>query len=1107
MTIRGWLLCLLAVAPAFGARNLLPNNSFEQGDQGWTCWRGDPATSSGTVEPNGAMFGTHAFHVVNRGEAGANLFSDPVPVQAGRPYTLSVYVKTKDAEDVKISGWTRDATGEIVSYSDGGFTAVPSNVPHYARVFKVFYPADNAVTAQAHLVCNGGEVWWDAVQLEASLDMELYNDGPVLGATSRNLVDNPELVGNGSSWHFWTNGATSGEAVDGAWQVTNRSPDRAGANVYSDTFPAEPGQTYTLSVDVRCRGLEGRLGLWAVDADDQPLVYHLDGAVSPPADLPEAKRLTVTSVAPEGCAGLRVHLCCAQGEVWWSRPQVEEGDQATAYDPGPRLWFDDPQRGREAGRRYTELMVQEAWLRQVASAAGRLATSQPALAAKLAAARKPLDALTASLEPEAIVPGYEQLDARLATERLAAARAGLTTVFEAAGLPAPDLGPWCPPKFEGVLTAERLSHEFVLFPLLWSARLDAGEDDWGLLEPYGFRVITYPAFARYRDGRTETSGIEAALATVAAHGYRLQATTSLPFADLPGAKAGEIFLHNAEGDWSPSGNCHHTFNLWHPTVLEASDRLHAAIAEKLGRDPRVAALEVINEPSLSIERRVQGYRYERLGIGGYSPEAVAAYRDWLQRKYGTITAVNARYGTTWTGFEQAAPPPDVTPPTPVNATSPLPGIAAIVDFQRFRAESHAGYFQRAVDALHRHGMKQAVMGQWWAGDIGRLEAAVDLHLANEVPSWDFHSTHDWDAGGPALKALYADAANRHAQRPQYEDEFIWSQWERKFTPESVMRAAVRRNLLRQLAWGKRGISLFNWMKEWLHDSPRSWNNSAVNLEADRHVMKYGTGAIPVVERLGNLVKDELYPTRRIDEGLAILISPTSQAASAPTSAAVRASNAVASHWLTANRQPTMLHEQAIADGRDNLSEFKVLALPQAAVLPASTQAQLLSWLQSGGVILADAPPGLFDETGRSDGRLLGRLDRASLGFDEKLGWQGGPQTLDVGQGRVVLTCGIWSKETDWAPLDAVLPAPLVSTTMPHVELLLRRAEDGTRYAWVINLSSTEAAAGTVTFALPVAAAHEITTPGAPEAKVGQAGPMGSIDLLLEPGDGVCWRLK
>ena len=88
----------------------------------------------------------------------------------------------------------------------------------------------------------------------------------------------------------------------------------------------------------------------------------------------------------------------------------------------------------------------------------------------------------------------------------------------------------------------------------------------------------------------------------------------------------------------------------HPTYLAAVEGWYAAaLAEArpyLGRC--LIAVQIDNETNL--------YWGNRYGDVDYSTVALAFYRGWLEARYGSIAALNARYGTSYAAFAEVAPP-------------------------------------------------------------------------------------------------------------------------------------------------------------------------------------------------------------------------------------------------------------------------------------------------------------------------------------------------------------------------------------------------------------------------------------------------------------------
>ena len=54
---------------------------------------------------------------------------------------------------------------------------MPSEVPAFMRLTKTFKTPEGCSQLRAHLICTGGEVWWDAVQLEEGEHSTPYGGG------------------------------------------------------------------------------------------------------------------------------------------------------------------------------------------------------------------------------------------------------------------------------------------------------------------------------------------------------------------------------------------------------------------------------------------------------------------------------------------------------------------------------------------------------------------------------------------------------------------------------------------------------------------------------------------------------------------------------------------------------------------------------------------------------------------------------------------------------------------------------------------------------------------------------------------------------------------
>jgi len=1125
--------------------NLLPNSSFEQGATGWTFWQQNPTESSGGSVETATRWGEHAFRVENKGTGGANLYSDPIPAVVGMDYTLSVYARTEHAERVRVALWADDAEGKVLDYDVPNGANVPGDQPAWARFKAIIRAPENCAALRAHLICNGGTVWWEAVMLERGGDTNLYRDGPPLSAGGEgpeNLLPNSGFADGDTGWTLWHQfiGRSSGRVEDtvgrqasAAFHVVNSGG--GGANLFSDSLPCDPNTVYTVSVFARIKGGVGvRLTGWGLDASETTLRYTLDGETELPGSTDGWQRFAHTFTTPADCVLLRAHLVCNGGEVWWDDCQVERGDHATDYEPGPaaRVW---PTERLPQAEVYTRALIREARLRDVLAQTQRLVGYALANAATAAdTALHDAETLVAEvadgIQAKYLVPDYRSLDYPFLNDRMDRAEQALSDVWRALEHDPKGLFDEWRPSLDGNVDRDRLTNGFFIFPCFTRNYFFEGGGNWDLLKPFGFRLVSgWWGIGVSPEGDLQPENMDRTIETCVAHGYKCdiavdgsQAATSRLESTLGEA----IYLHNPAGEWSPSGNCHNTINLWHPEVRRVAADYLAMAAAHYANDPGVVSYELTNEPSLTIEKREHGYVYKSLGVGGYSREARAAWAQWLEARYGTVEKLNERWRTTHATFADAAPPADLKPPLPADATTAVP-TGPIHDFQTFRAESHADWFTQCVAAMHNGDPGKAVISQFWGACIDRKEAALDLGIMADRTPWDVYGTHDWPGAGPASLSLYAVSMNRKADRPHWEDEFIWSQWEHKGTPEPVMRAAVERNLWRQVAWGKRGISLFNLESEWLHNAPGNWNNSMLNIEADLEVPRYSVGVVPTIERKVNLFKDILYGTRIVATDVALLRPTTATLVTAPDLSVRDEAQFVADRLLEQNVVPLMIPEEHLADGL--APESRLLIAPWAINVPEAVQQRVADWVRGGGVLFATGPFGLFDAYGKPSGTLL----RAALGdldwrYDAGAGkWTvAGVDPLRAGverrkvdgvDGADMLVGGLGAGRVYVLPdrlqpskqmavlqsvLDEVIPVRQVRTDLDKLEILPRASTDGEQFLFVTNLDATGGRAGTGTVRGAFDTIVDLSCEARPRVPVEHAPGVTVVPLNLPPGGAV-----
>lgn len=136
----------------------------------------------------------------------------------------------------------------------------------------------------------------------------------------------------------------------------------------------------------------------------------------------------------------------------------------------------------------------------------------------------------------------------------------------------------------------------------------------------------------------------------------------------------EILPQLADGTVLHPGGRQH-YRISSPVYRDYALRMTRAIAERYGSHPALAMWHIDNEIGCHVPL-------------DYSDDAAHAFRRWLERRYGTIEALNAAWGTAfWSqrydAFEEILPPR--TAPTFPNPTQQL-------DFQRYSSDELFSYY-------------------------------------------------------------------------------------------------------------------------------------------------------------------------------------------------------------------------------------------------------------------------------------------------------------------------------------------------------------------------------------------------------------------------------
>lgn len=324
-----------------------------------------------------------------------------------------------------------------------------------------------------------------------------------------------------------------------------------------------------------------------------------------------------------------------------------------------------------------------------------------------------------------------------------------------------------------------------------------GEFAWALMEP--------------AQGRYAWQWLDRAIAILADAGLQvvLGTPTATPPAWLTQAHP-DVLRVDANGLRRTHGSRRH-YCPNQPTYRQFSRAIVEAMAGRYGPHPAVIGWQIDNE----------------FGGGGstrcYCEACARAFRAWLQRRYGTLDALNVAWGAvfwsqTYDDWAQIQTPGEwLDKPNPSQA----------LDFARFSSDSIVSYQQEQVDILRRLAPGRFITHNFMGLFTGleQFELAAPLDMV----TWDSYPTGNrdrWramlygadaappvyahDAGDPAVTGMAHDLMRGLKQAPFWvmEQQAGYVNW-------GTYNPAIRPNIIRLWTWhaaaaGAEAVVYFRW---------------------------------------------------------------------------------------------------------------------------------------------------------------------------------------------------------------------------------------------------------------------------------------------------------
>jgi beta-galactosidase len=464
--------------------------------------------------------------------------------------------------------------------------------------------------------------------------------------------------------------------------------------------------------------------------------------------------------------------------------------------------------------------------------------------------------------------------------------------------------------------------------------------DAKMMAEAGLNVVRLAEFAWSRmepqDGRFDFEWLDSAISTLAAQGLSvaLGPPTAPPPPWLMSAPPelfrvmddGKAWTYGNRREYCPTNAIYHDY----------SHRIVTAMAEHFANNPAVIGWQIDNE----------------FGDRCYCPACAHAFHEWLQRRYGTLDAMNQAWGTVFWSHEYTE---WAQIPLPMSTCrSANPGLW--LDFYRFSSDSYAAYQKLQVDILRlkcpNHWITHNLMGFKY-DKLNYFDLAKDLDFV----SWDNYPRTQWKMEAevdPSRAALSTDTMRglKHKNVWVMEQQGGPGGWE-------IVSVAPRPGELRlwayqSIAHGADAIVFFRW-RTCRFATEEYWHGL---LDHDGRpgrrydeIKRMGAEIKRAGEQiLGSALKPAVAIVLDYDSRFAFQIQPNNPGFSYPE------------HIQSIYR--ALFHRNVPVDivstGSD-LSAYKLVFAPALHVLTQEAAANLTGFVEKGGVLVATPRTGVKEE--------------------------------------------------------------------------------------------------------------------------------------------------
>ena len=402
----------------------------------------------------------------------------------------------------------------------------------------------------------------------------------------------------------------------------------------------------------------------------------------------------------------------------------------------------------------------------------------------------------------------------------------------------------------------------------------------------------------------------------------------------------------------------------HPGVWERMQRFLAEVAGRYRTAPNLRGWDAWNELRWNVQAD---------GLVCFCEHTLAAFRTWLEERYGGIEALNAAWRRRYSRFEEVLP-------------GKLPGrpYTEMMAFQHFltcRANRHAKRRYdviKGIDPDHLvtvHGGAPCALMPGWTNDHA-VNRGNDWFFADELDGVGCSSFPKWqgiDDADFGLRVEFVKSAARDKQ--VWLSEVQGGRAAAGFEIfEPVDALAQQRWIWNGIACGADTILFWCWRDEVFGSESAGFGIAGADGHAEERL-----AAMRTTGRLLEEHKEALADYTPVVPEVGVLFSPQAYYLTwAQEGTAKRAMDALTGYarGLVRNSIPyTVVEEEHL----DALTGLKVLFVPRAIVMDGPTEAVLERFVADGGTLVCESECGAFDAAGLyryPEDRFLARLCQA-----------------------------------------------------------------------------------------------------------------------------------